>query len=163
MQRRDAVKSLSRKVLAAVTALCFAGTPPLHAACSVSATDLAFGPYDVHQGTPTDGAGSVSVNCTFLIAVLLSYEIRLSTGQSGTYGTRTMQGGTYDLDYNLYTDSTRTTVWGDGGGGTGTISYAALIALLVHNASYTVYGRIPALQNVAAGSYSDTITVTLEY
>ena len=28
---------------------------------------------------------------------------------------------------------------------------------------YTVYGRVPALQNARSGSYSDVITVTVDY
>jgi len=38
-----------------------------------------------------------------------------------------------------------------------------LVVLLGVTVNHTVYGRVPALQNVAVGSYSDNITVTLTF
>jgi spore coat protein U-like protein len=66
-----------------------------------------------------------------------------------------MVSGPDSLGYNLYTDAARTQVWGDFfNGGTIQVAPAGTPARL------DVYGRIPAGQNVATGSYTDSITVT---
>ncbi|HXS20313.1 MAG TPA: spore coat protein U domain-containing protein, partial [Steroidobacteraceae bacterium] len=84
------------------------------------------------------------------------YTVSMSAG-SGTLTSRVMKSGGSQLDYNLYTNSTHTTIWGDGTSGTVKVSATSL------GATYTVYGLIPALQNVPVGSYSDTVTVTVTY
>ena len=122
------------------------------ASCSVSVLNVAFGGYDVFQQQDTETTGSVNVTCDSST----SYAISLSAGL-GTFAARTMTNGSQQLDYNLFTDPQRLTIWGDGTSGTVTVSATAT------SGSYTVYGMIPARQNVRAGSYSDTITVTVTY
>jgi spore coat protein U-like protein len=157
------VTEMKRTAMAAITASLLA-TASLQAACTVSATDLNFGTYDTSAAGATDGTGNINVHCTFLIAIALHYTVKLSTGGSGTYTPREMQrDATYSLAYNLYVDSTRLTIWGDGSGSTDFDKFSSLLGLLVHDRNYPVYGRIPAQQNVPPGSYSDTITVTVEY
>ena len=70
-----------------------------------------------------------------------------------------MTSGANLLNYALYTDSGRTTLWGDGvtgstidDTGTGTAQ------------SNTIYGEVLAAQASApAGSYADTVVVTVTY
>ncbi len=156
--------TIQEKGLGIIVVLLFALESFSYAACTVTATDLNFGTYDVISGSPNDGAGNVNVNCHFLIALGLHYTVKLSTGGSGTYLSRQMQKNvSSQLNYNLYTNSGRTTVWGDGNGGTSYNVFTSLVGLLSHNRDYAVYGRIPAQQNVASGSYSDSIIVTLDY
>lgn len=133
---------------------CCALAMDAHAAttCNLTITDVAFGSYDVFTKTKTKSTGKVKVKCT----ASASYTISLSAG-SGTFASRVMTSGRYQLDYNLYTDSAHTIVWGDGTAGTSTVSATGT------GATYTVYGLVPALQNVAVGDYSDTITVTVTY
>ena len=85
--------------------------------------------------------------------------ITLSTGASGSYSSRQMSNGIIHLLYQLYSNAARTTVWGNGSGGTTTVSDR-----LVGNSSrnYTVFGRISALQGVKPGAYVDMITVRVE-
>lgn len=73
--------------------------------------------------------------------------------------------GSNPLSYNLYTNSSRTTIWGDGTGGTSIISRNFILGLLGSiTLTNNVYGRLPAGQTTAAvGSYGDTITVTVNY
>lgn len=122
------------------------------ATCTVTVVNAAFGGYDVFQQQNTETTGSVNVSCDSSA----SYTITLSAG-FGTFAARTMTNGSQQLDYNLFTDPQRLTVWGDGTSGTATVSATGT------GGTYTVYGMIPALQNVPAGSYSDTITVTVTY
>jgi spore coat protein U-like protein len=120
--------------------------------CNVSAIGVAFGSYNVFSSTATDITGSVSVTCNRTTP----YTIALSTG-SGTYSSRSLKNGTNVLSYNLFVDVTRLTIWGDGSGGTQTVSGSST------NATFTVYGRIAARQNVKVGAYTDSITVTVTY
>ena len=77
-----------------------------------------------------------------------------------------MNGGANQLAYNLYTDNTYLTAWGDGSGGSQSVSSGILLDVLGLSPQQThwIYGRIPGSQTtVAPGSYIDTITVTVTY
>jgi spore coat protein U-like protein len=127
------------------------------ASCSFnSVVPVAFGAYDVFSATQTDGVGSITYQCS-LLNLLDAITINLSTGSSGTYSARAMQNGASSLSYNLYMDAARTVVWGDQSNGTS--NYNAALNLLA--VSLSIYGRIPARQNAKAGSYTDTVVVTL--
>jgi len=144
--------------MAATDTTSFQVTATVADACTVSATDLAFGTYDPNTGD-LDGTSTITASCT----EGTTYDIGLDTGQnaaeaSGT--TRAMVGGTSAgyLSYELYSDSGRTTVWGDTVG-TDTVSGTASAA----DDDHTVYGQIPGGQFVPPDSYSDTIAVTITY
>lgn len=132
-------------------ALIAVGATPASAACTVSSPGVAFGNYNTLSSSALDGAGDISVSCD----VSTSFTTKLSAG-SGTIDQRVMSAGAAQLNYNLYTDSARTAIWGDGITGS-TVSATGTAVTL------TAYGRIPALQNVVAGSYSDSIIVTVSY
>jgi spore coat protein U-like protein len=66
--------------------------------------------------------------------------------------------GAFLLNYGLFTDATRTTNWGETVG-TDTVSGTGTGATQI----VTVYGRIPATQNVGIGGYVDTITATVTF
>ncbi len=134
--------------------------------CSVSATSVSFGVYDPFDSNPTDTSGTITVSCTGLVlSVLVSYDILLNKGiHASGFLPRQMASGVNTLDYNLYTDSARTIVWGDGTGGTSFVTDGYTLGLFTVHRNYTVYGRIPAGQtSVHTGDYSDTITVTVNY
>lgn len=123
-----------------------------HAQCTVTVVNVAFGGYDVFETQATETTGSVGVTCDSGT----SYTISLSAGL-GTFAARVMTNGSNQLDYNLFTDSQRLTIWGDGTAGSATEGAAGT------GGSYTIYGMIPARQNAPVGSYSDTVTVTVSY
>jgi spore coat protein U-like protein len=129
--------------------------------CSVSATALSFGPYDPSSATSLDGTGTVTVTCTGLLSA--SWDILLSTGSSGSFTPRRLLSGGNSMQYNLYINAARTQVWGDGTGVTAKVSDSHFNIVGTSHYSYTAYGRIPALQDLAPGTYADTITVTLNY
>ena len=141
---------LSRWLSASLLAL---AAPCAHAAgCSVSTVGLNFGNYDVFSTLDDDITGTINVSCQ----ATTSYSISLSSG-SGTYSARTLLSAGNLLSYNLYTDPTRLTIWGDGSAATGTVSGTGTTG------SYTVYGRIPARQNAVVGVYADILTVTVAF
>jgi spore coat protein U-like protein len=74
-----------------------------------------------------------------------------------------MGAATATLDYQLYVNTARTTVWGDGTGGTATVQDGYLLGVGSETRSYPVLGRIPGGQNVPVGSYADSIVVTVDF
>lgn len=135
------------------------------ASCTASASTTAFGTYLPTAASPLDSVGNVQVSCSLLgvISIAVAYTISLSTGSSGSYSQRVMSSGGPNLDYNLYSNASRTSIWGNGSGGTSTVSDGYLLGLLTTTRNYPVYGRVAAGQNVPAGTYGDTITVQVDY
>ena len=124
-------------------------------ACTVSTTSVAFGTYNPNSTTALDGTGAVNLNCPS--NVKQGPVISISTGNSGSYAERRMNSGANVLRYNLYTSAARTTVWGNGTSGT------ARVTAPIRQSSTPVHGRISAGQNVRAGTYTDTLTVTVTF
>jgi spore coat protein U-like protein len=127
--------------------------------CTVSTTTVAFGNVDVTSGSAVNSTGGISVTCTNGTAWAASANAGAGTGAS--LATRKMANGANLLNYVLYTDSARTTVWGDGAGGTtATLSDTGSGSAQAK----TIYATVPAGQtSLPAGSYSDTVTVTITY
>ena len=153
------------RLLAMAPALVLAAAPrPAHALLcgtildplSVSATALAFGSYNASSPTPRDATGSVTVSCGLGLDLLPAFTVSISAG-SGSFATRKMAFGASRLNYNIYTDGGRTTIWGDGTAGTVTQSYSTVLVL--GSITYTAYGRVPVGQYVASGAYADTRVV----
>lgn len=137
--------------------------PVQAASCSVSATAVAFGTYNPFAAQSNDSTGSIGVTCTGTVLETIAYQISLSAG-SGTYTTRTLKLGSRTLNYNLYVDSLYLLKWGDTSLGTSIQSASFPLTGLPILHTYTIYGRIPSGQTTAqAGTYSDTITVTVSY
>lgn len=174
------VKALSLSVLAAgligLAAPVFAGPSPqtgtfnvtatVNGSCRVvSTTDIAFGVYDpadVNFSTALDGTGSISVRCVRGVTANVALDQGLYAGAGSTCVApvrRMSDGGTERLGYGIYSDAARTTAWGCDAANDQTFTSTA------SNASHvlTTYGRVPAGQDVAAGSYSDTVTVTVTF
>jgi spore coat protein U-like protein len=149
-----------RLILVCVTAIVVLSASEAHAApaCTISATSVNFGSYNVFTGSTTDSTGTITINCN---GSAHNITVTLSQGSSSTFNPRTMIKGGETLSYNLYRDAARTTIWGDGTGGTSTYTNANP----PNNAdiSLTVYGRVPAGQDVSAGAYSDTVAAVINF
>lgn len=163
---------MTRRLLA-LLGLLLAFTSPAQAlclpavcSCGVVTTNVAFGSYSPLAFGNTDTTGSVKVSCGGVVGLLIPFNIAISAGSGGSYANRSMASGAHKLAYNLYTDSSCATVWGDGSAATQLISAGVLLDALGLSPAQTfwVYGRIPGRQLTAVpGSYSDTISVTLTY
>ena len=129
-------------------------------ACTVSASGVSFGAYNVLAPAPTDSTGSVVLECS---PSDKNIRVSLSTGASGTYLARALTQGSDQLLYNLYIDAAMTAVWGDGTGGTSVLSIANWTGGPNASQIHTIYGRLPAQQDAAAGTYSDSIVVTVDF
>ena len=147
---------LSNAAYAATATTTFAVSAVVASGCAVTALPLAFGAYDAAGASQLDGSTSVTVLCT--LGTAYNVGLNQGTGTGATVATRKLTNGLSTLNYTLYSDSNRSTVWGNTVG-TNTVSGTYALA----QAPYTVYGRIASGQVVPAGSYSDTITVTITY
>jgi spore coat protein U-like protein len=154
--------------------LIVAGTAPAHAGsasaalnvsatvannCTISTVALAFGAYDpvtTNAAANLDSTATVTVACT----KGATSTIGMNLGSNASGSTRRMtDGATNYLTYELYQDSGRTTVWGNSG--TGLFTPAAAPSKAARN--FTVYGRVASNQDVPAGTYTDTITATVNF
>jgi len=126
--------------------------------CAVTTSPVAFGNVDVTTGGST-ATGSIAVTCTNGTDWTASAD--QGQGSGATLALRQMASGANLLNYVLYTDSNQTNVWGDGVGGT----TATITGTGTGEAqTQTIYGSIPAGQTGApAGSYADTVAVTVTY
>jgi spore coat protein U-like protein len=131
--------------------------------CSVSASAAAFGQYDPQAVASTDTTATVTVACQGLVVLLLPYTLTLSAGSSGTVAMRSLNSGAYGLSYQVFSNVARTTVWGDGTGGTNGVTGSILIGVLTVTQTLTAYARIAANQRVGPGSYQDILILTVTY
>lgn len=141
---------------AATSTTTFAVSATVLSTCLVVATPLAFGNYDPTSETALDATNTVIVTCTYGTA----YNVGLNAGAGigATVALRKMTYGANLLNYTLYQNSGRTTVWGNTVG-TDTVSATAGLPPTTH----TVYGRVPIGQSAPIGLYADTINVTVTY
>ena len=147
----------TRKGNAAVpwlVALAFALTAQQGHACTLNVTGVNFGSYDVFSNSALDTTGNIDVNCPSGVG----YSMALTAG-GGTHTQRVMGSGDHRFNYNLYTTADRAVVWGDATSGSVTVNGTGIGESVNHG----VYGRIPALQNVHPGSYSDTIAIMINF
>ena len=125
-----------------------------------------FGTYNPSSGNNLTSTGNININnftnCINLLQpTATNFTIKFSTGLSGNYSSRKMTNPlfpTIPLQYNLYTSVNNATIWGNGTGGSGTVSQTG-----TSNINIPIYGVVPARQNASIGSYSDSITVTIEF
>lgn len=154
-----------KKIMVVVLALTFilSATAVVHAATATSAlsasasvaancniqsvSNLDFGTYDPTAAVADDdGIGNVQFRCT----KGTSYQMYVT-------GTRTMTNGTDTLNYELYRETARANAWPS--------AIPGVSGSAANNSPVTtnIYGRISALQDVSTGSYSGTVTFTIEY
>lgn len=131
------------------------------AACNVGATNINFGAYDVFSNLPKDSTGTISVDCDEAPPPIVVIRIGPSF-TSGGFKPRQMRHTSRQdrLSYNLFIDSSMSVVWGDGTQGT------MIVSNKVHKNKPWItpyYGRIPAGQDVSAGTYSETLSVTITW
>jgi len=162
-----------RLLLIAVIAFAFSGTANAQATQNIDVT--AFVPnvcvFDASSESTMvfDLSGVSTATLPFDATTTLAWrcstgynpEVSIGPGSSGDQENRALLFGAIPLDYNLYTDNTFGTIWGDGGGTTSTVTLAGAGMLTVGNT--IVYGRIPlaAAQAAVSGTYTDTVLVTI--
>ena len=123
-------------------------TATVVANCNITAvTDITFGTYDTTSATPLDANGDMTFRCT----KNTSYKTYIT-------GTRSMTGSGADtMTFTLFSDAGHTTAFPiDNTGGSATApSNAAIVK--------TIYGRVPATQDVQIDNYAKVLVATVEY
>jgi spore coat protein U-like protein len=148
-------------------------------ACSASTTGLAFGVV-----SPVDGVASptatITVTCDWTTSCNVSCgtfaNVALNPGVNTTsFTSRIMKSPSKVafMNYNVYINSNRTVVFGDGTGATQQapldftcgLSSSSKCPTPPLSRSVTLYGQVPAGQYnlVPAADYADTLTVTITY
>ena len=134
-------------------------TAAVGANCTISTAPVAFPAYDpvvANASTNDDGTGSVIITCTRGSTATIGLGLGLNVSGSQMR----MKDATTDyLNYALYQDSGRATVWGNSGAGL----LSPVAAPDKNPRTFTVYGRIPSAQDVPAGSYTDTVVATVNF
>ena len=149
---------------------CFCAAAPVAAqvtTCSGADAAVSLGNYDAYQSTPADSSAVFVVTCTrsggpptALVTVGLGPSLN-----SGTIAARSAKHTSAAdlLAYNFYRDAGRLLVWGNTAG----IDAVSQSISLANNTSgtitFTLYGRINALQDVRPGVYNDTLTITVTF
>lgn len=159
---------LSTAAIAQSTTGTIASTITLTSACAVNGNTgtaavnfgtLAFGSVSTlfttvdAQVAGTTAAG-IDIQCTPGTAVKLRFISGLHDG-AAVGGTRAMSNGTVFVPYDLYSNAGRTTP----------LLFATDLPLTANGLVQTlpVYGRAVGITGLAAGSYTDTISVTLTF
>lgn len=145
----------------------FQVTANVASSCTVSATNIAFGAYDpadANATAPRDANGSVSVRCTrgtSTAVAALNQGANPATGSTCASPLRQMTGGaTLRLRYDIYQDAGRATAWGcDATNSQAVPTFTSSLTPV----TLTTYGRIPAGQDAAIGSYTDTVQVSVTF
>ena len=161
------VQAASRAARLVLLAAAVAASPATHAAtvtdvlnvsatvlssCALNGGTLSFGDYTSGQQTDLDVDGTINyVNCSGTLT------FALDGGTSGNINARQMSNGASRMNYQIYRDPTRSSIWGIGA------NAQTQILLETRNGSITVYGRIPGGQVVPAGTYTDTVNITLTF
>lgn len=123
--------------------------------CLVVATPMVFAGAGLLSSS-TDATSQVTATCTPGTA----FDVGLDDGANDNAGQRRMTFGGNFIDYNLFTDSGRTTRWDDIGGTTTLGDDGSDLDGIV---ILDVYGQVPSQTSQPAGAYTDTITVTIDF
>lgn len=126
-------------------------------ACQISTNAVNFpvyAPLGANLATPADAAGAVILTCT----IGTGGTLQLSAGNNAVdTQARLSNAAASFLNYSLFQDSARTTPWNQ------STTVTVTPATNGNARAYTVYGRIPAGQNVASGAYTDVVVATLNF
>jgi len=142
--------------LAATATTSFQVQLTIEAQCLINSTStLSFGTQGVLSAN-VDQTSTVQIQCTNTTPYTIGLDA--GTGTGATVATRKLTGGGATINYSLYSDAARTSVWGTTIG-SNTVASTGTGA----SQSFTVYGRIPAQTTPAPATYTETITVTVTY
>ena len=132
--------------------------------CNGANASLAFGVYDGFATAHLDTQSNIVVTCTRIggpptatISIALGPSV-----SSGAIAIRYLRGPD-QLNYNLFRDATRSTIWGNTTGVDTVTQSLTLANNATGSTSFTVFGRIFAQQDVRVGTYADSLLITVSY
>jgi spore coat protein U domain-containing protein, fimbrial subunit CupE1/2/3/6 len=159
-----AALALAKPAMSASASATMTVTATVIATCTITSGNLSFGNYDAigtNATAPLNGTAAITATCTQGAAATVDIDQGLNANGSGNSMQRRMKGtGTNYLNYAIYKDSAHSQPWGTKTSGTTATVTGAGGATPV---SLTAYGSVPGAQSVAAGSYTDSVAVTINY
>ncbi|GGI20810.1 hypothetical protein GCM10008066_25890 [Oxalicibacterium faecigallinarum] len=108
---------------------------------------------------PLDSTSTLTVTCSNTTPYTVALSAGSNAGGATNFTSRAIKNGSSTLGYQLYTDSSRTTVWGNGTSSSSTVPGTGSGS----NQTLSIYGRLPSLTGAVPGNYTDTVTVTITY
>ena len=134
-------------------------TASITASCSLTTNALAFGALTSTNGGNTDVPTTASVTCTSDSP----FNIGIDYGANASGFTRRMTNGTDFLTYSVYIDGFGSSEFGPISNYGNTTNFNSPMTGNNTTTTVNIYGRIPQQSTPPSGSYSDTLTVTLQY
>jgi spore coat protein U-like protein len=131
-------------------------TQPDRNFCLIQTRPLSFGVYDSLATGHLDALAQVIYSCGNQAR---NIRVELGTGYANQFDRHMASGIGEVLNYNVYLDATRRTIWGNGTNGTDV--YFASNPPNGTPVVLPVFGRIFDRQNVEAGEYFDSIHVVI--
>lgn len=127
--------------------------------CEITSNTIADLNFGEVSNLSTTTAPTQTTNLNVQCTKFTPYRIGLNNGLRGNRTMKHSINNEYIL-YRLYQDNGYTQPWGnDLAGGSNTLNKTGSGTIRTH----TIYGRVPTGQTPAAGSYSDRVTVTVQY
>jgi spore coat protein U-like protein len=126
--------------------------------CSISAAPMGFGAYDPLAAAPLPGSALLTILCTNGLPAVVTMDqgLHAAGGSTPAIPLRQMGSGLNVLAYGLFTDNGYLNTW-DG------VTGSPYTGTGLAGSNLTVYGQVPAGQNVQAGAYTDTVTVSITF
>ena len=143
------------RVVLATAALLLSARGASADSCTIGASPIVFGSYDVFDPSARDATGAITYECTGGPRKPIGIYLVPSSGNSAPALVR----GAERLYYNLFQNAGRSVVWGTGSGG----SQPYIAERGKDPVTLPVFGRIPPGQDVSVGRYADTVTVVINF
>ena len=133
--------------------------------CSISSPGFTAG-YPVNSPTIINTQTNFSITCSRGLTTdptTTTYTVKANNGlQPGGGSNRGQSGGNF-INYDVWRESTCSTKWQGGNTIPTSAATITMVGLTPTTVTQNYWGCIPALQNPAAGTYTDTVIITPTY
>jgi spore coat protein U-like protein len=127
--------------------------------CTIQSSGIVFSSYNTQTRAAVEGTGTITVTCSG-DGSNNSLSLNIAGGNSGTCSPRQMRSGANALNYDIFQNAGRTTLFCEGGTRLDiNIDFSTGSS---QTRTYTMFGRVSAGQNPAFSSFSDSVTITLK-
>jgi spore coat protein U-like protein len=129
----------------------------LSASCSVAATAMSFGAeVPSPMVADVDATATITATCSNGRTYTIGMNAGSNVADGATEAIRKLRGSSGTIDYAVYSNSGRTSVWGTGSSAVSATGNGLAQPL-------TAYGRMPRQATAGPGTYVDSVTVTITF
>ena len=125
--------------------------------CRLNTRPLDFGAYEDGSPAAVLTTATIDLVCRGIGEATAAIVTAGPSANTGTYQNRALRNGDSYLRYQVYINSARTIVWGDGTQDTQPV----VVPGPATNRSFTVYGGMGNSQSGEVGRYSDVLRITV--